>query len=115
MLYASEELLGYSLLERAGSQGQRSGRFHPSEDYFAYATLFENLSEAENDCMEANAREAYEIGEPGDDQYRKRFNELLAKATALELHVRNEDGLEIEAGEVRLDDLSRYYNDQTER
>ena len=115
LLYTGEELLGYSLLERARSQDQPSGRFHPSEDYFTYATLFENLSEAENDCMEANAREAYEIGEAGDDQYRTKFNELSAQANALELHVRNEDGLKIEAVEVRLDDLSRYYNDQTER
>jgi hypothetical protein len=115
LLYTSEELLGYSLLERTRSQGQVSGRFYPGENYFAYATLFENLSEAENDCMEATAREAYEIEEAGDDQYRKRFNELLAQASALELHVKNEDGLKIEAVEVRLDDLSRYYNDQTER
>lgn len=115
LLYTNGELLGYSLLERARADGQRSGRFHPSENYFDYAHIFAALPQAENDCLEANAREAYGIVEVGDDEYRKSFHELSAKAAALKFYLEDEEGLRIKTSEVRLEDLSRHYHDQTER
>jgi hypothetical protein len=114
-LYTNGKLLGYSLLERAGSGGQRTGRFHPSEDYFDYAHIFAALPQAENDCMEANAREAYGIMEPGDDEQRKRFNELSAEADLLKFYLEDGAGLRIKTLELRLEDLSRHYDDETER
>jgi len=115
LLYTNGELLGHSLLERARSDGQRSGRFHPSEDYFAYAHIFAALPQAENDFLEANAREAYDIVEAGDDEYRKRFNELSAEVDALQLYLEDEDGLKIKTTELRLEDLSHHFDDETER
>ncbi len=115
LLYTNQQLLGYSLLERTRSGGQRSGRFHPSEDYFAYSHIFEALPEAENDCFEANVREAYEIFDEENDEYRTRFNELSAQVDSLKLYVADQAGRRISSAEVRLEDLSRHYNDQKER
>jgi hypothetical protein len=115
LLYTNGKLLGYSLLERSRSDGQRSGRFHPSEDYFEYAHIFEALPQAENDCMEANAQEGYGIFEAGNDGYRTRFAELSGQIAELELYVEAEGGLRIEASKVELQDLSHHYDDQTER
>jgi hypothetical protein len=114
-LYTNGKLLGYSVLERAGSNGQRIGRFHPSENYFDYAHIFAALPQAENDCFEANAREAYGIMEAGDDEQRTRFNELSAEADMLKFYLEDEEGLRIKTLAVRLEDLSRYYDDETER
>jgi hypothetical protein len=114
-LYTNGELLGYSLLERAGSDGRRIGRFHPSENYFDYAHIFAALPQAENDWFEASAREAYGIREAGDDEYRKRFNELSAEADTLKFYLEDEQGLRIKTLELRLEDLSRHYDDETER
>ena len=63
LLCTNGKLLGYSLLEREGSDGERKGRFHPSEDYFEYADIFAALPQAENECLEAGVREAYGIPE----------------------------------------------------
>src|SRR6185436_19239506 len=115
LLYSNQQLLGYSLLERTRSGGQRRGRFHPGEDYFEYSQIFEEFPEAENDCLEANAREAYEIFDEKNEEYRTRFNELAAQVASLKLYVADESGNKIETSEVRLEDLSRYNNDQTER
>ena len=115
LLYTSKVLLGYSLLERARSGGERSGRFHPSEDYFEYAEIFDSLPEAETDCFEAVAEEAYGIVNDRSEEYRTRFKELSAQVDALQLYVENEAGHPIEATEIRLEDLSRRYGDQTER
>ena len=114
-LYTNGKLLGYSLLERAGADGQRSGRFHPSENYFDYAHIFAALPQAENDWFEANAREAYGISEAGDDERRKRFNELSAAADMLAFYLEDEAGSRIKTLAVRLEDLSRHYDDETER
>ena len=114
-LYTNGKFLGYSLLERVGSEGRRTGRFHPSENYFDYAHIFAALPQAENDSFEANAREAYGIMEAGDDEYRKRFNELSAEADTLKFYLEDEQGLRIKTLEVRLEDLSRHYDDETER
>jgi hypothetical protein len=113
-LYTNGKLLGYSLLERARSD-QRSGRFHPSEEYFEYADIFAALPQAENDCLEANAQEAYGIFDQENDGYRTRFAQLSALVDALELYVAEESGQRIEASEVRLEDLSHHYDDETER
>lgn len=115
LLYTNGKLLGYSLLERARSEGQRTGRFHPSEDYFEYADLFAALPQAENDCMEANAQEAYGILAEENDGYRARFAQLSAQVDELKLYVEEESGQKIDASEIRLEDLSHHYDDQTER
>ena len=115
LLYTNRQLLGYSLLERTRSGGQLSGRFYPGEDYFEYSHIFEEFPEAENDCLEANAREAYEIFDEKNEEYRNRFNELAAQVAALRLCLADEAGGMIAASEIRLEDLSRYYNDPTER
>jgi hypothetical protein len=115
LLYANQQLLGYSLLERARSGGEVSGRFHPSEDYVDYALIFEALPEAENECFEANAREAYEIFDENSGEYRMRLRELLAQVAELNLCVTDEAGRRLVTSEVRLEDLSRHYNDPSER
>lgn len=115
LLYTNKVLLGYSLLERSRSGGERSGRFHPSEDYFEYAVFFDSLPEAETDYSDAIAEEAYGIVNDRSEKYRTRFNELSAQVNALNLYIKNEAGRRMEATEVRLEDLSRRYDDQTER
>jgi len=115
LLYTNQQLLGYSLLERTRSGGVVSGRFHASEDYVDYAHIFEAIPEAENECFEANAREAYEIYDEKSDEYRTRFRELTAQIAELRLFVTDEVGQRLVTSEVRLEDLSRYYNDQSER
>lgn len=115
LLYTNGELLGYSLLERVRSGGQRSGRFHPDDNYFAYAPIFEALPQAENDWFEANAREAYGIVETGSNDSGKGFIELSAQVDALKLYLEGEDRARIKTAEVRLEDLSRHYDDETER
>ena len=115
LLYTNGELLGYSLLERARSDVERSGRFHASEDYFEYAHIFAALPQAENDCLEANAQEAYGIFAAENDGYRTRFAQLSAQIDELELYVEEESGQRIDATELRLEDLSHHYNDETER
>jgi len=115
LLYTNGKLLGYSLLERVLSDGKRSGRFHASEDYFEYADIFAAFPQAENDWLEANVQEAYGIFEAENDGYRKKFAQLSAQVDALELYVEAESGNRLEASEVRLEDLSHKYDDQTER
>jgi len=115
LLYTNRTLLGYSLLERAFSTQQRRGRFHPSEDYFEYAEFFVVLPAAENECMEANVQEAYGLKVAGAEEARARYNELLVQLEALRLHVENEDGQPVDAVEIKLEDLSRYYDDEAER
>jgi hypothetical protein len=114
-LYTQGKLLGYSLLERKRSEGNLSGRFHPSEDYFEYAPLFVELPEAENEWMETNAREAYGISDERRDLTRARFNELSAQVAGLDLYLMSEAGTRIETSEIKLEDLSAYYKDESER
>jgi hypothetical protein len=114
-LYTNGKLLGYSLLERKRSDENLSGRFYPSEDYFDYAPLFVELPEAENECMETNAREAYGISDERGEITRTRFSELSAQVAELDLYLMSEAGTRIETAEIRVEDLSRYYNDQSER
>jgi hypothetical protein len=115
LLYTNRKLLGYSLLERARSTHERRGRFHPGEDYFEYAELFAALPAAENECMEANVQEAYGLKVAGAPEARNRFNELLVQLEALGLYIESEDGQPIDAVEIKLEDLSRYYDDEAER
>jgi len=115
MLYTNRELLGYSLLERARSTHERRGRFHPSENYFEYAEFFAALPAAENEWMEANAQEAYGLEVTGAEESRSRFSELLARLEALRLYLEDEDGQPIDAVDIKLEDLSRYYDDEAER
>ena len=115
LLYTHRKLLGYSLLERTLSTRERRGRFHPSENYFEYAELFAALPAAENEYMEASVQEAYGLQVAGALESRNRFNELSAQLEALKLYVENEDGHPIKAVEIRLEDLSRHYDDEAER
>lgn len=115
LLYTNRKLLGYSLLERALSTNERRGRFHPSEDYFEYAEFFAALPAAENEWMEANAQEAYGLKVAGALEVRSRFSELSSSLEALKLYVEDEDGHPIEASEIKLEDLSRHYDDEAER
>jgi hypothetical protein len=115
LLYTNGKLLGYSMLERARSAGGRSGRFHPSEEYFEYVDIFAALPQAENDYLEANAEEGYGIFAEEHDGYRTKFALLSAQVDSLELYVAEESGDRIAASEIRLEDLSRHYDDETER
>jgi hypothetical protein len=115
LLYTNRKLLGYSLLERALSTHERRGRFHPSEDYFEYAEFFAALPAAENEFMEASVQEAYGLTVAEALESRNRFNELLVQLEALGLYVENEAGQTIDAVEIKLEDLSRYYDDEAER
>ena len=65
--------------------------------------------------MEANVREAYGIFEEQNDEYRTKFAQLSAQVDALNLYVEEENGQRLKSAEVRLEDLSRLYDDQTER
>lgn len=115
LLYSNGKLLGHSLLERARSNGERRGRFYPSEEYFEYAEIFAALPQAENDSLEANAQEAYGIFAEENDGYRARFAQLSAQVDELELYVAEESGHRIETSEIRIEDLSHHYDDETER
>jgi hypothetical protein len=115
LLYTNRKLLGYSLLERALSTNERRGRFHPSENYFEYAEFLAALPAAENEWLEANVQEAYGLKVAGALEARSRFSELSSKLEALKLYIENEDGHPIEAVEIKLEDLSRHYDDEAER
>ena len=115
LLYSNRILLGYSTLERTLSTQEKRGRFHSSEDYFEYAEFFVALPAAENECMEANVQEAYGLEVAGAEEARARFDELLVQFEALRLHLENEDGQPVDAVEIKLEDLSRYYDDEAER
>ncbi len=115
LLYTAGKLLGYSMLERARSDGERSGRFYASEDYFEYAHIFEALPQAENDCWEANVQEAYGIFAAEHEGYRARYALLSAQVDELRLYLEDESGQRFEALEVKLEDLSRHYDEETER
>ncbi len=115
LLYSNDTVLGYSLLEQTKSANQRKGRFHPSDDYFDYSQTFEAFPQAENDWMELNAREAYGLTDDDAEAYRNRFNELTDKIGALKLYLADANRKRIETTEVRVEDLSHYYDDQRER
>jgi len=115
LLYTNRKLLGHSLLERARSSNERRGRFHPSEDYFEYAEILAALPAAENECMEANVQEAYGLVVADARDTRNRFSELSTQVEALELYLESEEGHRIETVAVRLEDLSRHYDDEAER
>lgn len=114
LLFTNGKLLGYSLLERARTGGQRSGRFHPGEDYFEYAQIFAAFPDLENECVEQSARAAYGLSE-SDDGSRTRFNELSSQIAELKLYLEDESKRRLQTADLRLEDLSQKYNDQTER
>jgi len=114
-LYSDQKLLGYSLLERARADNQRSGRFHASEDYFEYAETLVAFVDAENDSLEANVREAYGLFDPENRELQARFDELSTRVNALQLYVADDTGRRLVTSEVRIEDLSRKYDDETER
>jgi hypothetical protein len=115
LLYSNQTLLGYSLLEQTKSANQRKGRFHPNDDYFDYSAMFEEFPQAENDWMEVNTREAYGLTNENAGEVHKRFNELRTGIEGLKLYLADADGRAIETVEVRVEDLSRHYDDPSER
>lgn len=115
LLYSNQTLLGYSLLEKTRSARQKRGRFHPSDDYFDYSQLFAAFPQAENDCMEVNLREASGLTNDNATELRQTFNELSERIDALKLYVADASGQPIETAEVRVEDLSRHYDDPSER
>ena len=115
LLYTNRKLLGHSLLERSLSTQERRGRFHPSEDYFEYAEIFAALPAVENECMEANVQEAYGLFVADALDARNRFTELWTQVEALKLYLESEEGHRIETVAIRLEDLSRHYDDEAER
>ena len=114
LLCSNGTVLGYSLLEKTISDS-RSGRFFPSDDYFEFAETFAAFPQAENDCFEANVREAYGLIDDDADEYRRVFNELSERIDALHLYVADEAGKPIPTTELRVEDLSQYYRDESER
>jgi hypothetical protein len=115
LLYSNQTLLGYSLLEHTRAGNQRKGRFHPNDDYFDYSAMFEEFPQAENDWMEVNAREGYGLTDDNAGEIQKKFNELLEGIEGLKLYLADADGRAIETVEVRVEDLSRHYDDPSER
>ena len=65
--------------------------------------------------MEANAREAYGLPDDNGGEYRNRFQELSDRIEALELYIADASGQKIETSEVRIEDLSSHYDDESER
>jgi len=114
-LYSDQKLLGYSLLERSRSDNERSGRFYASEDYFELSEILVAFVEAENDCMEANVREAYGLFDRGNAELQAQVDELSTRINALQLYVADEKGRRLDTSKVRIEDLSKKYDDERER
>jgi len=115
LIYSGPELLGHSLLERVHSARERSGRFCPGDNYFNYVDIFAALPDAENEFFEAAVKTAEGLVDNEVQQASSRFSELAAKIAALDLYVQSEGGERMAVSEVRLEDLSRKYDDQAER
>ena len=49
------------------------------------------------------------------DEYRRVFNELSERIDALNLYLADEAGKPIATTELRVEDLSQYYGDESER
>jgi hypothetical protein len=108
-------VLGFSALEKTKPEHRRTGRFFPSDDYYEFAEIFQQFPTAENDCLEANVREAYGLKDDDADDLRRKFNELCGRIDALKLYVADESGKQIATTELRLEDLSYFYSDESER
>jgi hypothetical protein len=115
LLFTSGKVLGYSLLERTHAGGQRGGRFLASDDYFDYADVFTALPLAENEWMEANAREAYGLMDNNASEFGKRFVELTSRIEELMLSLEDANGNHLETAVIKIEDLSSYYDDDSER
>jgi hypothetical protein len=115
LLCSNGKVLGSSSLEKTNSANQRTGRFFPSDDYFEVAEIFGQFPTAENDWLEANVREAYGLTDENASDFRKKFNELCERIDALKLYVADKSGKQIATIEVKLEDLSTFYGDESER
>lgn len=114
-LCSNGKVLGYSALEKTTYEHHRSGRFFPSDDYYEVAETFEQFPQAENDCLEANVREAYGLTDDQAPAFRRKFNDLCARIDALKLYVADESGKQLATTEFKLEDLSYFYGDESER
>ena len=115
LLCSNGTVLGSSSLEKTKSARQRTGRFFPSDDYYEVAEMFEEFPTAENDWLEANVHEAYGLTYDNVGDVQRKFNELCERIKALKLYVADESGKQIATTEVTLEDLSRFYRDDSER
>jgi len=71
--------------------------------------------EAENDSLEANVREAYGLFDAENAELQARFAELSSQVNALQLYVADDTGRRLDTSEARIEDLSKKYDDETER
>jgi len=115
LLCSNGIVLGSSALEKTNSAHQRAGRFFPSDDYFEVAEIFEQFPTAENDWLEANVREAYGLTDENASDFQKKFNDLCERIDALKLYIVDKSGEQIATTEVKLEDLSTFYRDESER
>jgi hypothetical protein len=115
LLCTNGTVLGYSSLEKTKSENYRKGRFFPSDDYFEFAEIFEDFPQAENDCMDANVHEAYGLTYDNASEFRNKFNDLCERIDALKLYVVDDSGKQVAVTELKLEDLSKFYGDESER
>jgi len=115
LLYSKGKLLGYSRLERDDSKNERYGRFHPDDDYYEVAEIFEEMVTAENEFLEVGIQEASGLEVDADSKIRNQYNELSDRIEALELDLTDEDGGRIAASRIKLEDRAPYYGDESER
>jgi hypothetical protein len=115
LLCSNGKVLGCSALEKTKSAHQRTGRFFPSDDYYEVAEIFEQFPTVENDWLEANVREAYGLTDNDASDFRRKFNDLCERIDALKLYVGDASGKQIATTEVKLEDLSTFYRDESER
>jgi len=115
LLCSNGIVLGSSSLEKTKSTDQRTGRFFPTDDYYEVAEIFEAFPQAENDWLETNVREAYGLTDDDAEDFRRKFNELCERIDALKLYVADESGKQIATTELKLEDLSQFYRDESER
>jgi hypothetical protein len=115
LLCSNGMVLGTSALEKTKSAHERRGRFFPSDDYYEVAQIFMQFPQAENDCLEVNVREAYGLTDDDASELRKKFNDLCERIDALKLYVADQSGKQIATKEIRLEDLSYFYREESER
>jgi hypothetical protein len=115
-LYAHAELIGHSFLETSSpSIRQRRGRFYPDDDYWKYAEIFGNFTDALNDCVEATVKAAYVGADDETLAAEKRFAGLAIQVTELNLHLVAADGRKVRTAVLRIDDYAAKYDDPAER
>src|SRR5258708_29154292 len=115
-VYSGSELLGYSFLEKGvPSVLERTGRFHPEENYFEYAETFSDFTRVMNESFDANVKAAYLGADAENMEAASKFAELSTQVSALNLHIADANGQPVTTTELRIDDYVAKYDDATER